>query len=245
LEAAKIEDISDELAIQADVHKIKEMNPNEINSELIERYLSILSRTFKNLEDLPLKKEDTTKIFNYILDSYCNFGFYIIDEFTTFTKQEMQNETSIDFTDFPELDLLKFISGFSPLISQTWLFDGLGHYNLEQIIKDEIEKLEKDANNQYRLFLLYFLLLDIDLHSNSEYIERAIENIKIKALKYAIFLKLNYYLTFKGGHDKNLQHKLSNCIQKSKLKLDNKTNIGEIQMHIQEKKRIALLNKNE
>lgn len=43
------------------------------------------------------------------------------------------------------------------MITQVWLFDGLGHYNIERMIKNEITELEKNIGiNQYRLFILYF-----------------------------------------------------------------------------------------
>lgn len=245
-EKAELNDIVDEMQINADVHEMKEMNPDQINSELIERYLLIFSRTFRNLDGISGNKEKMSEIFTYIIDSYCDFGFFIIDEFSDVIKQNLKNEDEeIDIENFPELSLLRFISNFSPLISQTLLFDGLGHYNLERMVKDEIEKLEDNlSSNQLKLYMLYFLLLDIDLNSNREYIQIAMEKIKIPILKYSIFIKLNYYLAFKSGNSKNLEQDLTNKIQKAKLNLDNKTNIGDIQKQIQMKKRISIINKN-
>ena len=189
-------------------------------------------------------KEKKIEIFNQIIDFYCDLGFYIIDEFSDLTKQELKKEEySID--DFPELNLLKFISNFSPMITQVWLFDGLGHYNIERMIKNEITELEKNIGiNQYRLFILYFLLLDIDLNTNKEYIQIAMNNIKIPILKYMIVVKLNYYLAFKANSNKNMQQELSNKIQQAKLNLDDKTDISTLQKQIQERKRLSSTNKN-
>ena len=244
-EKAELEDLTDELQINADVHPIKEMNPDDINSELIERYLSILSRSFRNLDAITGSKDTIVSIFKYIIDSYCDFGFYVIEEFSEITKQEITKEGEFDITNSPELDLLKFISNFSPILSQSWLYDGLGHYNLERMIKDEIKVLEVDPSlNQYKLFMLYYLLLDIDLNSNKEFIQRSLDLIKIPILKYMIFVKLNYYLAFKSGINKQLEKELSNFIQKAKLNLDsNKNNIGDIHRQIQEKKRVSIVNR--
>ena len=65
--------------------------------------------------------------------------------------------------------------------------------------------------------MLYYLLLDIDLNANKEYINTSMNNITMPVLKYAIFLKLNYYLAFKGGENRSLQSSLSRNIQKSLL----------------------------
>lgn len=243
-EKAEIEDLTDELQINADVHDLKIIDPNEINSELIERYLSILSRAFRNMDAISGNKDKISEIFKYIISSYCDFGFYVIEEFSEITKKGIDVEEDFDITNLPELDLLKFISNFSPILSQSWLFDGIGHYNLERMIKEEIVKLEEEtAVNQYKLFLLYFLLLDIDLNSNKEFIQRSLDTIKIPLLKYAIFVKLSYYLAFKCSGNKQLEQELSNFIQRAKLNLDNnKTKIGDIHKHIQERKRIAQVN---
>jgi predicted MPP superfamily phosphohydrolase len=242
---AEIEDLSDELQINAEVHAMKKLNPDEINSELIERYLSILSRSFRNLDAITGNKESITQIFKYIIDSYCDFGFYVIDEFADITKTEISKVGEFDYKNSPELELLKFISNFSPIFSQIMLFEGLGHFNLERMIKSEIKVLEVDPSlNQYKLFMHYFLLLDIDLNGNKELIQRSLYLIKIPILKYIIFVKLNYYLAFKSGSNRQLEKELSNLVQKAKLNLDNKSSISDIHRHIQEKKRVSIINKH-
>lgn len=242
-EKAEIEDFSDELQINAEVHEIKEMNPEDINSELIERYLSILSRSFRNLDAITGNKDTISEIFKYIINSYCDFGFYVIEEFSELTKKEIKKEGEFNISNSPELDLLRFISNFSPILSQSWLFDGLGHFNLERMIKDEIKVLEKNSGlNQYKLFMLYYLLLDIDLNSNKEFIQISLDIIKIPILKYTIYIKLNYYLAFKCGSNKQLERELSHYIQKAKLNIDSKSNISDIHRQIQEKKRVSIIN---
>ena len=87
-------------------------------------------------------------------------------------------------------------------------------------------------------------MLDIDLEGNKEYIGIAMQNIKIPVLKYAIIIKLNYYLAFKGGHNKEFQKKLSNCIQQARLNLDNSTSMSDIHKQIQLKKKESLIRKH-
>lgn len=245
-EKALVEDISDELTINAEVHHIKVMDPSVINSELVERYLSILARTFRNMDDITGKKEEILNIFNNLINWYCDLGFYIIDEYKVLTKKEFLKEGFFNVEDLPELDLLRFISNFSPIISQTWLYDGLGHYNLERMVKDKISKLEENVGaNQYKLFMLYFLLLDIDLNANKEYVKKTMDNLRIPILKYAITIKLNYYLAFKSSNNRALEQELGVLIQRAQLNVDSKNiSMGAIQKNIQEKKRVALTNKN-
>lgn len=238
-EIAQIEDITNELDINAEVHLMKVIDPSEINSELIERYLLILGRVFKNLDEVDVPYEYVSEIFNYIINSYCRFGFYIIDEITELTKGEIINENT-NLKDLPEFELLRLISDFSPTISQIWLSESICHSSLEKIIKSEIETFEKDiSDNQFKLFLLYFLLLDIDLKYVEAYIKKIMNNIRIPVLKYAIFIKLNYYLIFKGGENKKLKDLLSKSIQEAQLNLDSKSDIGEIQRQIQKKRLMA------
>jgi len=245
LEKAKMEDEFEELAPNADVHLIKKFNPYDINSDLLERYISIFARIFKNSDNIKGNKDKLTEIFNSIINYYCDLGFFIIDEFSEITKRELKNDEDINILNFHELELLRFISNFTPIFCQTLLFDGLGHYNLEQMIKNEIDNCEKDTgNNQYKLFMLYFLLLDIDLSTNQEYLNTAMNNIKIPLLRHAILMKLNYYLAFKTSNNKKLQQVLSNKIQNIQLKLNNKTDIGELQRQIQKRKRFSIVNAN-
>lgn len=241
LEIAKIEDETSEIEMNSDVHPIKKIDINDINSELIERYLSILARTFRSIDDITGHKIEVDNIFEYIINSYCDLGFYLVDEFEKLAKQEFESDKELDIQNFPELELLNFISSFTPLICQVWLFDGIGHYNLEKKIKNEINRIINAGENcEYKIFMLSFLLLDIDLVSNKDYIEFVMQHIRIPVLKYGIMIKLNYYLAFKGGKNKELQQNLSNFIQKARLNLDNKTNISDIHKQIQQKKKESI-----
>ncbi len=241
-EKAVIEDAADELKINSEVHLIKEINPEIVNSELIERYLSILSRVFKNLDEILGSKTKINEIFNSIIDYYCDLSFFLVDEYSELTKKEIEIVENIDVENFPELNLLRYISNISPIFAQVSLSDGLGHFNLERLIKSEIIRIEPNAeNNQFKLFILYFLLLDIDLVVNKEYIKTALDKIKIPVLKYLIYFKLNYYLAFKAGSNKTLQNELSKHIQKARLNIDSKADYGEIHKNIQEKKKMSII----
>ena len=244
LEKAEIEDMTDELEINSDVHLVNTYNARKDDVDTLERYLSILARVFRNMDGIMGQKELTRTIFRFIIDSYCNLSFQMVEEYTTITNQELKNDEYNTLDSFPELDLLRFISNFSPMIAQIALSDSVGHYTMERMIKNEIKETEENIQgNQYKLYLLYFLLLDIDLTANITMIEDIMKNLKLPVLKYMSLFKLNYYLAFKVGNNHTLQQILSSKIQILKRQIDNSVDIGAIQKDIHLKKQKALMNK--
>ncbi len=244
LEKAEIEDMTDELEINSDVHLVNTYNAQKDDVDTLERYLSILARVFRNMDGIMGQKELTRSIFRFIIDSYCNLSFQMVEEYTSITNQELKNDEYNTLDSFPELDLLRFISNFSPMIAQIALSDSVGHYTMERMIKNEIKETENNLQgNQYKLYLLYFLLLDIDLNANITMIDNMMRNLKLPVLKYMSLFKLNYYLAFKAGNNHSLQQTLSSKIQLLKRQMDNKVDIGAIQKDIHLKKQKALINR--
>lgn len=163
----------------------------------------------------------------------------------SFTRDLASKNIESDFREMPEFKLLNFISNFSPLVCQIALYDGIGHFSLERLVKKEIEEiLKSESIEEYKLFMLIFLLLDIDLDSNKEYILKAMQNIRMNVLKYAIVAKLNYYLAFNAGNNKGLQTTLSQNIQQARINLDNTTSLSDIQRQIHAKKRESRINQS-
>lgn len=246
LEKAEIEDFADgTMELKSEVHLMKRFDPKSTSIDVVERFLSILARVFKNIDTVTDDSLDISQIFRVIVDYYCDFGFYLVDEIARETKEEIkQNKISfIDESD--ELKLLKLFSNFTPIISQTQLFDALGHYSLEKLIKKEIENYRlTPSNNQYKLFILYFTLFDIDLTDNYQMIDNAISDInKMPILRYMMLLKLNYYLAFKADGNKQLEQFLQNRIQRVKVLLDNKTNVELLQKGLSDTRKTAMINK--
>lgn len=239
IEKAEFEDMADELSAHSEVHPLQVFNTETMNPDVLERYLSILGRVYRNLDEIMGHKDLKQEVFDYLIDSYCDLTFFIIDEMARMAEDEAsQNDYS--FSEAQEMGLYKIMTTFSPLLTQVMLFDSIGHYNIENIIKTEIQKLEQNpAENQYKLYVYYFILTDIDLEGNMEYIVRALSNITIPVLKYMLLLKLNYYMAFKGGNNKNLQNKLSRHIQSAKKLLDSKLDVNSMQKQLTEQRKGA------
>ncbi|MCP4970111.1 MAG: hypothetical protein GY932_05880, partial [Arcobacter sp.] len=146
----------------------------KIDPVIYEKFILILSRIFRNTDQIKDEKL-ILKIFDFILDSYCYFGYYLIDEASLAAKNKNNSDDDI---------FLKLMTNFIPIIIQVSLFNAIGQNNLERIILDKIRILEQDDNeNQYLLFLLYTLLIDLDVEKNIVYVDDLLKNINLNILK--------------------------------------------------------------
>jgi hypothetical protein len=243
-QAASIEDLVDELQINAEVKEMPTYDPNESSPDIIDRYISIYARVFKNMDQISDEKNYVQDIFSQLLGYYCAWSFYLVDSYYEKTIDEFKT-FGLDLDESQALKLWQLVTTMIPIVAQVNMYDGLGHASMETLAKTEIEKYELDiARNQYKLFMLYFLMLDIDCESNDEFFDRVVKNISIPILRYMALLKFNYYLVFKSHNKKTLQHRLQMLVQNQKMSLDNKTDIDELQRVIQQQKKKAIVAKN-
>jgi len=134
--------------------------------------------------------ELTNEILDFILESSCNLCYYILDN--DYKEIEENNE------------FLKIFSNIIPLIIQTFLNEALSQLNLEEIYKNKITELKKDSsNNQLQLFIVYFLLIDLDLKNNKRYINEIIELSNNYVTRNAITYKIMSFLIFNKIINKN------------------------------------------
>ena len=231
MEESALQEIGLDEESQSEV-KQKEIQIIDESIESLEKSIFILGRVFKNVDEVK-SNDKVHDIFDYIIDSSCQWGFKVIDEI------KLNDITDLLKTDNEDnaQKLLKIVTNFIPTLVQARVNDMLGDKNLENVINDEINILIQDKNNnQYKLFILYFLLLDINLVKYKNRIDEIIELITIPVLRYSILLKLNYYLGFKiNNNDKNLVQFLRNKIQKQQFIFNDKTNIGELHQLLETK----------
>ena len=214
--------------------KQKEIKKIDESIEFLEKSIFILGRVFKNVDEVKSNRK-VHDIFDYIINSSCQWGFKVIDEIKLNDLKVFINDENQD----DAKKLLKVVTNFIPTLVQTRANDMIGDKNLENVINVEIENLKKDKkNNQYKLFILYFLLLDINLVKNKNRIDEIIELITIPVLRYSILLKLNYYLGFKtNSSDKELVQYLRNRIQKQQFIFNDKSDIGALHQSLDSKKK--------
>ena len=211
---------------QSEVTK-KEVHKLDESIESLEKALFILGRVFKNIDEVK-SNQTVHEIFEYILDSSCYWGFKFIDDIKINDIKELLKDEHED----EAKKLIKVLTNFIPTLVQTRTNDMIGDKNLEKVINSKIDEIKsemKSDKNQYKLFILYFLLLDINLVKNKDIIDEVRELITIPVLRYSILLKLNFYLGFKvNKSDRELVNFLSNKIQKQQLVFNNQSDLGEL-----------------
>lgn len=225
----------------SDIALKKKLEINRESSNVLEKSLQILGRVYKNSDDI----DDTDliyEVFDYILLSGSNWGFKIIDEAKIHDYKEL---SKLDAKKREEKLLLEVITKFIPMVVQSILYEILGQRNVSRVIKRSIENAKSnEKENQYKLFLLHFLLIDIDLQANYKLIDDVIKVIKMPALKYSVILKLNYYLAFKTNGDKILEQFLRAKIQEEQLNFDNETDKGSLHAGIENTAKKSLKGKD-
>ncbi len=239
-----LEELANELGIDSNVIEgVRKKSPIEINQEDInnlEDALFILGRVFRNIDEID-SVQKVNEIFEYYIKTLCYWGFKIIDMSKIIDFQA-------NFAGTSDMDLLyQLMSKFVPIIVQTTATNHINQKNLDGIILDKISNLmksKKGKEDQFELFILLFMLVDLDLSTNREYILQAAELISIPVLKFAILLKLTKYLAFNTNEDKELENFLKKAIQKEKFILDKNTKMGDLQKGFSETKKQRLLNRN-
>ncbi len=199
---------------------------NGFSHSEIEKHLFILSRVFRSLSLIEDEKiiNDT---FDYILDSFINLGFDFLNDIKSLEgKPQKQIEEFI----------MKVFTLLMPLIVQMYISDALMQKNLARIIDLKIRKFEEDStNNQYRLMILYFLSLDLnlDLKNLRQTVDSLIYKISIPVLLSMSLLKLHYYLLFKANGKISLQEALKEAIINIRLKIEPKSKKDEIKQAVE------------
>ena len=203
-EQDSIQDMVDPITnIESKVKVKHKYNITKIDSDLYSEHLFILGRVFKNLDKVK-DKELLVEIFQFLVDQSCMIIYFLINDFFEYIKEKdpSKKEVNDSITDF---------NIFSPLLAHSFLFDIVNHPTLSQLIKDEINTLEVEPQkNQFKLFVLYFLLIESNLETEIDIVSKLIEISEFWNIQYSIFIKLLMFIAFKC--DKN--GKLCSTIKK-------------------------------
>ena len=211
------------------------------NSDILERYLIINGRVFKNIDNIKDAKL-VEEIFDFIIDSACNLSFLLIEEFEQNIDEEKIEELNYSSA---KTIIFQLISNYLPSVVQNFVQEAMGHINLEAIIIDKIETLKGKASyNQFMLFILYSLLLDIDLKKYKSKIDELINYSKMGTIKSSALLKLCYLLVFKSYDDDNMIAFLKEKIRELNFSINPKTNMREFEQKFEKAKKLLLLKRN-
>lgn len=186
----------------------------EEDSEVLEQALRILARAYRAsaIRSEALQNE----VFDFVLDSACNLGFILIEE-TEAWRAEMELKRGEEFG----RTVLQMMTNFIPLLVQTFLNDWLAQPNLERIFNERIVALKENAGtNQYKLTMLYLLLMDIDVRAIERRLPEAQQVIHERGLRFTVLLKLYFYLMFKSTPSSPLEKFLVGAIEKEQMNLN-------------------------
>ena len=189
-------------------------------------------RVYKNTDDI----EDAQlvyEIFDYIIDHYCLWSFQLIEEFGALdvgVEEFIKSKEELS-------QFVKFITNFIPTLVQVRLSDSIGHSNMEKVVNQRLKESVTDSrNNQFKIFIYIFLLLDLDFHRYKHEFPKYSKLITIPIIQYSFILKLNYYLGFRSDLSKEDRVLLKRYIQHQHLAHTDEKDTKVIQKELSKKK---------
>ncbi|RYX97902.1 hypothetical protein EON78_05355 [bacterium] len=227
-----IKDDFDPVSINSSIAKKRIYNPSDMDSEIYERYISVLARVYKTMDGIN-DEQILNEILDFLLETYINFSFYLSDELDNNSKDSNNDKES----------LLDLINKFLPFISQITFSDSIANYNVEGIILNKIRELKRDhKSNQYKLFILYFILMDIDEANIIKYADELLPLMSIGILRYTSLMKLSYYFAFNGNKNAKLAEFLRNRIESAQINLDGNIDRNKLKQSLDKKKNLLNFN---
>ena len=163
----------------------------------IEKALFILSRVYRNSNACDYD-ELSEAILNFVLTAVCNLGFMLSDETKHFAK-----------TDDDYKGIVQIMNNFMPIIIQSFLYDAICQQNLVRVFETKLNALRENPDgNEFRIFVLSFILVDLNPSANTHYIEGSLPYLKNRLLRFAVINKL-MLLMLSNAEDRNLVGRLN------------------------------------
>lgn len=171
--------------------KLKKIIPvDENNIVTLERALYVLGRVFKNADDIT-NAELISQIFDYLLDTTLCWGYKLFETFNPGDKNQEIEQNHVR-------QLLKLMKQMLPIIVQSRISDMIGANNMQEILHQKLNVLKnKDGSSQFKMFIILYTLIDVDILRNLAYVKESISLIKMPILRYGIMMKILYYYNFR------------------------------------------------
>ena len=172
------------------------------SSDNIEKALFILSRMYRN-SNACNNLELSNAIIDYVLTGVCNLGFLITEEARLSGKAEEY-----------EGDVVALMNNYMPIIIQTFLYDAICQQNLIRVFEDKLtELMAHPEGNELRLFVVAFMLVDLNPATNYHYFAKVIPYISNnRLLRFAVLNKVTLLMLNNAG-DKSLINKLKHIAE--------------------------------
>ena len=169
----------------------------DINAAIVERIIFVLARVYRNSNACDMVKI-ADEMFEYILNGSCNLGFMLVEDSKSFDNNE-ENETEA---------LVSLVSNFIPIIIEAFFYDAICQQNLTRVFESKLNDLMNNPKgNEMRIFMLTYILVDLDIKQYMPLIDKALQVIKNKILRFAMLNK-NLLLTMKYYDNPTILDKL-------------------------------------
>lgn len=187
------------------VEKKKYYDKIDPTTENVEKALFILARVYRNSNICDCTEDKTAdEILDFLLAGTCNLGLMFMNNF----------EGKANLDDLQAQDLIKIVMQYMPLMVEAFLYDAVAQKNLSRIFEEKLKELKMNPHgNSFRIFLLTFVLVDLDINKYNYLIDDLNQYINKGILRYATYGKL-YVLCFKNNSNSALFESL---IQKAKF----------------------------
>lgn len=158
----------------------------DIDAAIVERIIFVLARVYRNSNACDMLKI-ADEMFEYILNGSCYLGFMLVEDSKSFDNNK-ENETEA---------LVSLVSNFIPIIIEAFFYDAICQQNLTRVFESKLKDLMNNPKgNEMRIFMLTYILVDLDIKQNMPLIDKALQVIKNKILRFAMLNK-NLLLTMK------------------------------------------------
>ena len=202
---------------------------NYTHTEL-EKHLFILCRVFRSLS-LIQNKDEIENTIDFILESVINLGFNLLEEIEFDSSDEEDEKKEY---------VLSLLSSFIPLIVQMNFSEAIIHKTLVRLIKEKIVTLRsQEKSNEFKLFILYFFLLDVDLENHISILDEIQSTFKLFPFKNATLFKFAYLLMFKSNGDKEIETTLKRAFIKQQLLINPKFDKKILSQNIDKKLKLT------
>lgn len=188
----------------------------------LEQSLFILSRVFRN-SNICNNQEKAGGILDFILLAACNLGINYTDELTRRANSE------------DEAKLVSTVSRLMPLVIEAFLYDALCQNNLGRVLELKLTELVRNpVGKEFMIFIVAFMLLDLNISYYSSALEVVDHNIKKGILRYCAYTKLSLIVLKNIGTD-NSVYKAKQLLFKINDEIRTRTK-NELERMIQQEK---------
>lgn len=189
----------------------------ELTSGNVEKALFILSRVYRNskiCDDV----QKSNEILNFIMNGVCNLGFMLVED---------AKKMDIDMDTSTMKNVIQMVSNYMPIIIEAFLYDAISQKNLTRVFQDKLnEYISNTQGNEFRIFILTLLLVDLDVKENLDVLKQNLKYLKLRPLRFAVVSKL-LLLTIKYSDNAFLKGQIKELVDDLKNDFDGFQQLNE------------------